>query len=129
MIFSVVIMAVTNPHVLDIGKSLTCAIYFRFLLLSMTIVPRIILPITVTKRRVVKAVPWIKTVSGNLGIRSASLCRVGTGGITQIHPVQKLLQGGFLIFVGFTSKSVIFSVQLEQIMFFNHTSFGMKLNL
>lgn len=129
MIFSVVIMAVTNPHVLDIGKSLTCAIYFRFLLLSMTIVPRIILPITVTKRRVVKAVPWIKTVSGNLGIRSASLCQVGTGGITQIHPVQKLLQGGFLIFVGFTSKSVIFSVQLEQIMFFNHTSFGMKLNL
>lgn len=93
MVFSVVIMAVIKPHGLEIGKSLTCAIYFRFLLLSMTIVLRIILPITVTKRQVVKAVPWIKTVSGNPGIRSALLCQVGTDGIAQIHPVQKLSRG------------------------------------
>lgn len=92
MICSVVVTAVTNPHGLDIEKILTYAIYFRFLLLSMTIVLRIILPTTVTKRQVVKAVPWIKTVSGNLGIRSALLCQVGTGGITQIHPLQNLLR-------------------------------------
>lgn len=59
-------------------KSLISAISCRFLLLSTTIVQRITLPITVTKRQVVKAVPWIKTASGNLGIRSASLYQVGT---------------------------------------------------
>lgn len=79
------------------GASLICAIYFRFLLLCMTVVLKITLPITVTKRQVVKAVPWIKTVSGNLGTRSASLYQVGIGCIcvrkkkqNQIHTVQKL---------------------------------------
>lgn len=59
------------------GKIFTCAVSFRFLLLLMRIVLRITLPITAVKGQVVKAVPWIRTASGNLGIRSASLYQVG----------------------------------------------------
>lgn len=93
------------------GKSLICAIYFRFLLLYMIIVLRITLPITVTKRQVVKAVPWIKTVSGNLGIRSASLYQVGVGCICVRKPpkfTQSKSCGVFFWFCFFTPKSVIF---------------------
>ena len=73
----------------------------------MTIVLRITLLITATKRQVVKAAPWIKTVSGNPGIRSASLYQVDIPSICvrekpQIHPVQKLL------FFLLTPLSVIF---------------------
>lgn len=92
----------------------------------MTIVLRIILPITVTKRQVVKAVPWIKTVSGSPGIRSALLCQVGTG-TKSTH--SKSCCEFLKMFVGFNPKSVVFSVKMEQIVLFNDNSFGMTFNL